>query len=221
MSCLLFRVPDFDNAFGADFSACVGGENATSQSVNAGVLTVTTGQLVAVDPYILVGDAPFTKTVPVGEFPVRLAVATLGCDQRIALARVDFKHDEVVKWEMALIPGQAADALEEGEIYGFATETGTACFMDKAASAAIKQEIKGGSDFFEEVMEELDAAYQSSWSWANMSLETANVVIFLSGYGDGYYATYYGYNQAGEMVALLTDFGVFPWSGEVIEAAED
>jgi len=221
MSCLLFQVPDFDDAFGVGFSVDVDGDNVTCESVNVGVLTMTTGQLIAVDPYILVGDTPFSKTVPVGEFPVRLAVATREGDQRVAFARVDFKSDDVVKWEMALIPGQAADALEEGEIYGFATDTGTACFMDKAASAAIKTEIKDGSDFFEEIMEELDAAYQSSWSWANMPLETANVVVFLSGYGDGYYATYYGYNQAGEVVALLTDFDVLPWSGEAIESVDD
>jgi hypothetical protein len=36
----------------------------------------------------------------------------------------------------------------------------------------------------------------------------ANVVAFTSGFGDGSYSTYVGYDAAGHPMALATDFGV-------------
>jgi Protein of unknown function (DUF4241) len=39
-------------------------------------------------------------------------------------------------------------------------------------------------------------------------------VIFSSGFGDGYYASYFGYDGEGELVALMTDFLVVDWKQE-------
>lgn len=35
--------------------------------------------------------------------------------------------------------------------------------------------------------------------------------LFSSGYGDGYYASYIGYDKDDEIVRLLTDFYVVDW----------
>lgn len=37
-----------------------------------------------------------------------------------------------------------------------------------------------------------------------------NTVSFSNGVGDGHYASYFGYDGAGRVVALVTDFGVLP-----------
>ncbi|MBW4474008.1 MAG: DUF4241 domain-containing protein [Stenomitos rutilans HA7619-LM2] len=52
-------------------------------------------------------------------------------------------------------------------------------------------------------------------SWANMCLDNetqANVIAFSSGWGDGIYPTYFGFNESGEVVSVITDFGVCPKS---------
>lgn len=39
-----------------------------------------------------------------------------------------------------------------------------------------------------------------------------NLAAFSTGYGDGFYATYVGYDQKGKICRLLTDFGVVEWA---------
>jgi hypothetical protein len=43
-----------------------------------------------------------------------------------------------------------------------------------------------------------------------MKFGEGNLIAFSSGYGDGAYATYAGYNANGELCAVVTDFGVVP-----------
>jgi len=213
MSKPVFNVPYYDSAFE---SGCVidREEGRFEMRVQAaGEVVMTSGELIGADPLILVGIAPFVQTVPVGSFPVQLAVAKFDGDERVALARIDFSTDAIVMWEMALLPEQDPDALEEDEIYGYTTDAGMACFMDAASADALKSEISDDSDFFEELMEEMDENFQPTWSWANMELEIGNIVSFMSGYGNGYYATYFGRNAAGDVIAVVTDFEVIPWHG--------
>ncbi len=37
----------------------------------------------------------------------------------------------------------------------------------------------------------------------------ANIIAFSSGWGDGCYASYWGYDADGKIACLITDFGVF------------
>ena len=63
----------------------------------------------------------------------------------------------------------------------------------------------------EEFFEALSRTYVPTWSWTNLILDEAsgaNVIAFSSGYGDGSYPSYWGYDLAGQRVALVTDFGV-------------
>ncbi|WP_225764994.1 DUF4241 domain-containing protein [Inquilinus sp. Marseille-Q2685] len=39
----------------------------------------------------------------------------------------------------------------------------------------------------------------------------ANVAMFSSGWRDGFYASYFGLDETGRVVALVTDFGVVEW----------
>jgi hypothetical protein len=49
--------------------------------------------------------------------------------------------------------------------------------------------------------------------WANVVLDSttgANIVAFDSGYGDGIYASFFGYDAQDRPVCLITDFEVLP-----------
>ena len=56
-----------------------------------------------------------------------------------------------------------------------------------------------------------DKTYLPTWSWADLIVDEttgANIIAFSSGWGDGCYPSYWGYNAANQRVALVTDFGV-------------
>jgi hypothetical protein len=58
----------------------------------------------------------------------------------------------------------------------------------------------------------LDKTYVDTWSWANTCLNLttkANIICFSTGLGDGGYTSYFGFGANGNVVCLVTDFGVF------------
>jgi hypothetical protein len=57
----------------------------------------------------------------------------------------------------------------------------------------------------------METTYRDTWSWLVFQPEPArnpNIVAFSSGYGDGIYASYVGWDAAGDPVCVVTDFGV-------------
>jgi hypothetical protein len=66
------------------------------------------------------------------------------------------------------------------------------------------------NDFFETMIAEMEKTYTPTWSWLDMSFGEGNLLAFSSGYGDGVYATYVGYEAGGEICIVVTDFGVVP-----------
>jgi len=106
---------------------------------------------------------------------------------------------------------------------------------DPVAYEAAKQEsieaaqrlLIAASDRFEQIycdsvmeeMEENEAAaandvypYDRKGSWANLRINDdteANVVAFSSGWGDGGYASYWGYDSANNIACIVTDFMLF------------
>src|SRR5688572_1614093 len=72
-------------------------------------LVLTSGKIVACDPFTLWGEQPFARAVPPGRYPVFLTIAHYkGGDKREAFASVRFHPDNPVRWEMALLAGQDA-----------------------------------------------------------------------------------------------------------------
>lgn len=70
-------------------------------------------------------------------------------------------------------------------------------------------------EFMEQLNAEMDmnATRPPGLAWANVQVgdrTDANVIAFSSGYGDGAYASYWGYDAAGNLVSLVTDFSLFP-----------
>ncbi|WP_277949839.1 DUF4241 domain-containing protein [Priestia endophytica] len=47
--------------------------------------------------------------------------------------------------------------------------------------------------------------------WGNLILDeehNLNALVFSSGYGDGFYASYWGIDEKGHVVSLVTDFNI-------------
>jgi Protein of unknown function (DUF4241) len=189
---------------------------------HAGDLILSTGRIVACDPLTIPEAEPFTIAVPSGIYPVTLAVARVSdVDQRIAFAKLQFAADEPLTWRMALLPDEDLSTLRSKEFFGYPVDAGTGCFMDAATSALLVQRINRDSDYYETIVEEMDKTNVPTWSYANVrpSPESdANLIAFSSGWGDGSYASYFGYAAAAEPVCLVTDFDVL-WREALPEKA--
>src|SRR5262245_56924899 len=90
------------------------------QCLEIGHLVVTSGALAASDPFVFPNPPPFTQCIPVGRYPVSVAVACYETgDERVAFARVELSNLPVISWTMALTERQDPSGLEHDGYFGY------------------------------------------------------------------------------------------------------
>ncbi len=171
-----------------------------------GNLVITSGKIVACDPYYCVDTEPFAaQQIPTGQYPVIVSIAHLeNSDQRIAYAAILFGDTLPVSWRFAAPSG-------EDETYGYCVDSGTGCFMDVDAVNAFAPICEPYDVDTDPLLAQMSRQYTNTWGWANlcMNQETGtNIIAFSSGWGDGGYSSYFGYDENEHIVCLLTDFGL-------------
>lgn len=193
-------------------------ERVPFKVVEAGSLKLPSGRICAADPFVSLADAkPFKQTTPAGVFPVRLAVGDFPSGGvRVAFARVDFKGARVVHWSMAVIEGQDVATLKKDEIFGYGVDAGTGSFFDPVAGRAAADLLKAEENAWEAWQTEGEAngpKVIGPYSFLlNLPLGEANAIMFHSGWGDGFYASWFGYDAEGNVAALVTDFATIDWA---------
>lgn len=185
-------------------------EASLLEPIHIGELEIVSGKIVACDP-LVEPDAPaFERMVPKGKFPVYLLVDSY---DEIACAQILFSDKPIATLEMATLPGQSLAELEEGYIYGYPVDAGLGCFMDEEAGKLLTEatdlltQNDSNANYYDNVIDgELgEQAHCDHRPNKNSSL---NVLIFQSGWGDGVYASYWGLDADGNLVTLVTDFGL-------------
>lgn len=180
-------------------------------------LHVPSGRIVACDPLVFFDAPPFTRAIPIGSHPVRISIAHLpNGDERIAAAIMRCDEATPTSWEMALLPGQDVGSLDADEFFGYPVDAGLGCFMDEESAQRLARRMKQerereGSNYYDDVLAaEMEPTRKNTHDWADhrpSAGEPHNVIIFSSGWGDGFYATWFG--MAGEApCCVVTDFGV-------------
>ena len=191
-------------------------ENPLIESFEAGNLILTSGKLVASDPLITSEMPAFTTTFPVGEFPVLVhKEIESNC---IAYAEIVFSSDEITTWELATSEGQHLTDLEEGEIYGFPVESGMGCLMDFETQEnlnLLEQHLfkRKGDDFtgiYEEFFHEhffQEEGAVNQYAFLKPHEEKhENLFAFETGYGEGFYASYIGFDKNNVPVKVVSEF---------------
>ncbi|EGO64652.1 DUF4241 domain-containing protein [Acetonema longum] len=200
------------------------------EQLPVGKLHLASGKIVAADPLVYLSvSLPFIKTVKPGDYDVIVSVAsTEDMGERYAAVMVKFSDQLPVKWEMALTDeNDINDLKHEDDYFGFPVDAGLGCFCDSRAQEAYIQFVREFyashpqdniyDDFF-------DPAFKANakdpsdphdiGDWLNFAVPGAenqkhNVVMFHSGFGDGYYPCYWGIDAQGEICSLVVDFMVF------------
>lgn len=196
-------------------------ETVPFKTIGIGTLIIKSGRVCAADPFVfLTNTKPYMQAVPNGQFPVSLAVGFHPAgdvkDNRVAFARIDFSSAPVVRWSQALIEGQNLSDLKMGENFGYGVDAGTGSFFDPAASAAAETLLENDENAWEAWQRDGEAngpKVIGPYSFVLMlPLGDVNAAMFHSGWGDGFYTSWFGFNAEGEVAALLTDFNTIDWS---------
>ncbi|QYJ67519.1 DUF4241 domain-containing protein [Flavobacterium litorale] len=194
--------------------------------IHIGDINLPTGKIIVTDPFFRVEQQPFFRKVTPGTYPVYVYMSEIDeLHHRVAYSKIKFKAENASKWIMALtddITPEEIDELGENEFYGFAVESGLACFIDEktntalaARMEALEQENPEGN-YYDDVLAGEFKKYSGSNKYSrnlgdwnnhlpNKDSED-NAMMFAAGWGDGYYPVYWGLNEAGEAVELIIDF---------------
>lgn len=202
----------FPKVFGAAF---LKGTIITQDSVDytfsiydLGKLTSFSGKLVAGDPIVLTDRPAFTQQFPVGSFPVQLALAKLPNDERVGFARILFSTAHVTKWELARLPGEKPLALKDSSFYCYSVDGGMGVFVDSVTNRHLASQ--GRASWNKLFMQKPEQPGYRGYIY-RFDGGGGNLATFLTGFGDGCYATYIGFDAQGRVCQLVTDFGLIIW----------
>ncbi len=69
---------------------------------------------------------------------------------------------------------------------------------------------RADEDFTDFMIKEMEKNYVHTWDWANFKFEetSGNLITFKSGFGDGVYGSYFGFDENNETTSLVTDFAL-------------
>ncbi|MEY9930272.1 hypothetical protein ABH926_004917 [Catenulispora sp. GP43] len=168
----------------------------------AGLLHMPSGQVIVTDPGTFHRAVPFTIEVPPGDYPVLVAamrwVEAPWGETPAALLRISEKP--TATWELGLQPGQDERELGPDEFFGFGVDSGTGSFLDAAGAEALQR------IFSERIKTDGPSALMDS---PVVDPTTgANLIMFMSGYGDGSYPVWIGRDQDGGVTCLVADMCV-------------
>ena len=190
--------------------------------LDIGTVHFPTGTIFACDPMVELEDTlPFIQTIPAGTYPVKICVVpSKRYGDRYACVKVEVSGEKPVRYELAMTGKEELDEeLKEGDYFGFGVDAGMGCVADIQTQAAVKTywakqmeedpDIDPYNDLFCDLLEENAKAhpkYQSSYGdWLNWTVPDTDcsLPIFASGWGDGSYPVYFGYDAKDEVVPCI------------------
>ena len=193
--------------------------------LDIGAVHFPSGTIFACDPLVELEDTPpFIQTIPAGTYPVKICVVpSEKYGDRYACVKVEVSREKPVRYELGMVGKEDLDEeLGEDEYFGFGVDAGMGCVADIQTQAAFKTywakrleedpDIDPYNDLFCDLLEENAKAhpkYQGDCGdWLNWTVPDTdcNLPIFASGWGDGYYPVYFGYDAKGEVCAVYVRF---------------
>ena len=136
---------------------------------------------------------------------------------------MEVSREKPVRYELGMTGKEDLDeGLDEDDYFGFGVDAGMGCVADIQTQTAFKTywakrleedpDIDPYNDLFCDLLEENAKArpkYQGDYGdWLNWTVPDTdcNLPIFASGWGDGYYPVYFGYDARDEVCAVYVRF---------------
>ena len=191
-----------------------------------GTVNFPTGEIIVRDPLVyLTRDAnPYFIKAPTGIFPLLCAVVEVEENHyRYAAVKVSFNgNNKAAYYVEALVGNENLDELKDGEYFGFGVDAGLGTIVDVETKNAYYNFIEKWEqehpdkeiydDFFAEEFKksyEKNPQYQrKDGDWINFLIPDTNLTIpmFQSGWGDGAYPMYFGYDKDNKVCEVVIQF---------------
>lgn len=194
--------------------------------MDLGELSVPTGRLIVRDPFVYMPDRhekPYLESVPPGRYPVQVSVVLPeeGECARYAAVRMIVNDRRPVGFYEALVGYEKVFEMGDGEYFGFAVDTGLGCICDEETHQEYcdwiedyesENEEDAYTGYFSELFEESARArpehQREAGDWIVWTVPGTdhNMMMFQSGFGDGAYPVYWGYDADGAICQAVIQF---------------
>lgn len=200
-------------------------ENMAVDLLDIGTVRFPTGTIFACDPLVELEDArPYLQTIPAGSYPVQICVVpSKKYGDRYACVKVVVSKETPVRYELGMVGTENLDEeLEEDAYFGFGVDAGMGCIADRQTQEMFKaywakrlvedEDIDPYNDLFCDLLEEnfqMHPKYQRPCGdWLNWTVPESDcsLPLFASGWGDGYYPVYFGYDAQGKICGVYVHF---------------
>lgn len=190
-----------------------------------GTVTFPTGKIIVCDPlvYLDKNTVPYREKVPVGTFMLETLAAEMEEGNfRYIATRIRFAEEEAAYYELALTGTEDLSDWKNFDYIGFAVDAGLATVADvKVRDAYCKFESdwyeknpEGNiyDDFFADIFaKSYEAAprfQREGGDWINFTIPGTSYrfPMIQSGFGDGCYPVYFGYDRAGNLCRMVMEY---------------
>ena len=193
--------------------------------LDMGEIEFPTGDILVRDPLVWLNrdEKAYLTSVPRGKYRIETLVVKLEEDHyRYALSRVRFTENVPKIYYEALKGDENLDDVDGDSIFGFNVDAGLATivdietrnaycdFNDKWCTENPNKNIY--DDFFAEVFaknaEENPVYQREGGDWINFKIPNSELSIPMiqSGFGDGRYPVYFGYDENGKLCDLVLEY---------------
>jgi hypothetical protein len=217
---MALQPPDFDHWFAAAGGMDGDGDHFTVE-LDAHSLELPSGRVVASEPGPPAAES-FAQTVAPGRYPVVLLVVQYRSsdepdadivDERVGAVRLVIRDEPVVAWDPAILAGQSADDLADGEYFGYPVDGGTGCFADEENLERLYEDTEAVLDLSRDVADRptsptvLTASELADFDDEGEEDEDSPLLVaFTTGEGDGRYPTWIGRTADGDVACFVSDF---------------
>ena len=193
--------------------------------LDMGEIEFPTGDILVRDPLVWLNqdEKAYLTSVPRGKYRIETLVVKLEEDHyRYALSRVRFTENVPKIYYEALKGDENLDDVDGDSIFGFNVDAGLATIVDietRNAYCDFKDKWYTENpnkniydDFFAEVFaknaEENPVYQREGRDWINFKIPNSELSIPMiqSGFGDGRYPVYFGYDENGELCDLVVEY---------------
>lgn len=191
------------------------------ETMEIGNVSLPSGKIVVRDPLVALNanQSPYFVQAPIGNFPVTISVVkSEDWGDRYAVVKVEFTKEKPVIYREALMGIEELEDVTEDDYFGFGVDAGLGCitdaevlpfvdiFIDEINVENVYDDYFAGlfaQNYKDNPKNQREAGDWINWKVLNTEYQ---IPMFASGFGDGTYPVYFGYDANEEICGLYIHF---------------
>ncbi|UZT96900.1 DUF4241 domain-containing protein [Chryseobacterium fluminis] len=191
------------------------------ETMEIGNVSLPFGKIVVRDPLVALNanQSPYFVQAPIGNFPVTISVVkSEDWGDRYAVVKVEFTKEKPVIYREALVGIEELEDVTEDDYFGFGVDAGLGCitdaevlpfvdiFIDEINVENVYDDYFAG--LFAQNYKDNPKNQREAGDWINWKVPNTEyqIPMFASGFGDGTYPVYFGYDANEEICGLYIQF---------------